>query len=126
MNYDPDHDDAVDRILNHTTIIDYVRRQRDWSIKTFGPATPENDRRNGVIDHIRKECVEAISDGAEFVDIVILALDGLWRAGFNAHEIESMLNAKYDKNATRSWPNWRGLSPNVAIEHDRSKDEPHV
>lgn len=112
-----EHDD---RALNLTTIVDYLRRQREWSIRTFGPATPENDRRKGVIDHIRKECIEAETDGGEFIDIVILALDGLWRAGFNAHEIEAMLNAKHAKNAARTWPDWRGVSPDLAIEHDRS------
>jgi hypothetical protein len=105
-----------------TTFVDYVRRQREWSAKTFGPATPENDRRLGVIDHIRKECVEAEADAEEFIDIVILAIDGLWRAGFNGHQIEAMLNAKYAKNSARVWPDWRTLPATSAIEHDRSFD----
>jgi len=106
-------------------IIEHLQRQRDWSSKTFGPGP----RTAGVLDHIRKECSEVAAkpdDLSEWIDIVILALDGAWRSGATPQEIVAALAAKQAKNEARVWPDWRTMSPDKAIEHDRSKDAPKV
>lgn len=105
----------------------HLKRQIAFSRATFGPG----ERRAGVIDHIRKELVEveeAGGDSAEWVDVVILALDGLTRrlvaSGHdtnNAAELAcTMIVGKQTRNEARDWPDWRKASPDKAIEHDRS------
>jgi len=99
----------------------HLERQRVFSLKTFGPYT----RSAGVIDHIRKELLEIEadpSDLSEWIDVVILALDGALRAGYDPGEIVSALVAKQAKNEARKWPDWRTLPSDKAIEHDRSAD----
>lgn len=99
----------------------HLKRQREWSGRTFGPGP----RTAGVVDHIRKELAEitaAPSDISEWIDVVILALDGAWRAGASPQDIIAALVAKQAKNEARVWPDWRTMSPDKAIEHDRSKD----
>lgn len=100
----------------------HLQRQRDWSGKTFGPGP----RTKGVVDHIRKELAEIEadpSDIAEWIDVVILGLDGAWRAGHSPDQIIEAIAAKQAKNEERVWPDWRTLSPDQAIEHDRSHDD---
>jgi len=99
----------------------HLRRQREWSGQTFGPGS----RAQGVVDHIRKELCEVESDPGdlkEWIDVVILALDGAWRSGAQPQEIIDALVAKQTKNEGRVWPDWRTSDPNKAIEHDRSHD----
>lgn len=99
----------------------HLQRQRDFSERTFGPGR----RTAGVIDHIRKELREieaAPEDGEGWIDVVILALDGLWRAGKSPDEIIAALIAKQTKNEGRVWPDWRTADPDKAIEHDRTHD----
>lgn len=96
----------------------YLQRQRDWSGSTFGPGP----RSQMVVDHIRKELVEieaAPSDLAEWIDVVMLALDGAWRSGATPSEIATALTTKLAVNEERIWPNWRTADPNKAIEHVR-------
>lgn len=100
---------------------DHLARQAAWSETTFGPGT----RMTGVLDHIRKELdeIEADGDGVksdEWFDVVILALDGAWRAGWTPQEIVDAIVAKQTKNEGRVWPDWRTADPTKAIEHDRS------
>jgi hypothetical protein len=100
----------------------HLERQRQWSAETFGPGT----RALGVIDHIRKELAEIEADPtdlAEWVDVVILAFDGAWRAGWEPQQIIDAIKAKQAKNEARTWPDWRTMSPDQAIEHDRSGDD---
>lgn len=105
---------------------DHLHRQRDWSANTFGPG----DRTKGVIDHIRKELVEIEEsegkDIEEWIDVVILALDGAWRAGFSPSQIVGWLVAKQEKNEARTWPDWRTADPDKAIEHVRTNGGDHV
>lgn len=102
-------------------LLSYYERQIDWSRETFGPAL----RTKGVIDHIRKELIEIElkpHDLSEWVDVTILAMDGFWRHGGKASDLFPALLAKQQKNMARTWPDWRGMSEDSAIEHDRSKD----
>lgn len=82
-------------------------------------------RAKGVVDHIRKELVEiedSPGDLEEWIDVVILALDGAWREGHSPSAIIAGLEAKQVKNEVRKWPDWRMLPTDKAIEHDRSGD----
>lgn len=102
-------------------LVSHLERQKEFSEKTFGPG----QRTKGVIDHIRKELLEIEADPkdiTEWVDVIILAFDGAWRAGWNASDIVASIVAKQEKNESRTWPDWRKADPNKAIEHDRTKD----
>lgn len=97
----------------------YARRQWDWSAQTFGPG----ERTGGITQHIEKECTEIRAkphDLSEWVDVMILAMDGFWRHGGKPEDLMPMLQAKQDKNFARNWPDWRKFSQDQAIEHDRS------
>jgi hypothetical protein len=109
-----------------------------FSHATFGPGT----RTEGVIDHIRKELEEVAASGGsahEWVDVVILALDGLTRelafgqsiaAGtyINARKLPTsvaeqacdLILDKQARNEGRNWPDWRTVDAGKAIEHDRT------
>lgn len=103
-------------------LLAHLRRQIDFSSKTFGPGA----RIKGVCDHIRKELVEVEQSGgslAEWIDVVILALDGTWRSGATPEQIVEALVAKQTRNEGRTWPDWRTADPNKAIEHDRSGEQ---
>lgn len=100
-------------------LVAHLHRQRAFSEKTFGPGA----RTTGVLDHIRKELREiesAPADLTEWIDVVLLALDGAWRAGHAPEEIAAALGAKQAKNEGRSWPDWRTAEPGKAIEHVRT------
>ena len=102
-------------------LIAYLRRQCAFSIKTFGPGP----RAAGIVAHITKELGEVLRDPddvSEWIDIVILALDGAARQGFTPEQIAEALEAKQTKNEGRVWPDWRNFDANQPIEHDRSYD----
>jgi hypothetical protein len=96
----------------------YLQHQKEWSTKTFGPG----ERNEGVTDHIIKELQEIkdSDDPYEWIDVIILALDGAWRAGLEPEEIIRAIHAKQRENELRSWPDWRTAEPGKAIEHIRS------
>ena len=104
------------------TLIGRLFRQREWSMRTFGPG----DRAAGVIAHIRKELAEieaAPGDLDEWIDVVILALDGAWRAGHGPEAIAAAWEAKQAKNEAREWPDWRTMPVDGPIEHVRAAEE---
>src|SRR5688572_4050611 len=90
-------------------LIEHLDRQRDFSLRTFGPG----HRSQGVVDHIRKELIEIEAeplDLSEWVDVILLALDGAWRAGHSPLAIAQGIAAKQAKNEQRAWPdNGRAL-----------------
>lgn len=91
-------------------MLSHLRRQREWSERTFGPGT----RSQGVVNHIRKELIEIETepgDLVEWIDVVILALDGAWRTGATPRQIITALIAKQAKNENRQWPDWRTAEP---------------
>ncbi|MDQ8035205.1 MAG: DUF550 domain-containing protein [Bordetella sp.] len=97
----------------------HLARQAAFSARAFGPGR----RTKGVCDHIRKELIEveaAPADLSEWIDVVILALDGAWRTGARPNQIIEAMVAKQSKNERRVWPDWRTADPDKAIEHDRS------
>jgi hypothetical protein len=118
---------AMALLQSRPSIADHLVRQIAFSLKAFGPAL----RTGGVIDHIRKELKEVEDnphDLYEWIDIAMLALDGAWRHAIRdgrtnediAQEVAAALQAKLVKNENRTWPDWRLLSEDKAIEHDRT------
>lgn len=106
-------------VLVQVDLVSHLHRQRDFSLRTFGPG----ERTAGVVDHIRKELVEvqaAPGDVSEWIDIVILAFDGAMRAGHTPDDVALALLEKQARNETRTWPDWRTMPHDKAIEHDRS------
>lgn len=102
--------------------VSIVTRQREFSSKTYGPGA----HTEGIIDHIQKELEEIKADPTdleEWVDVVILGLDGAWRAGYEPEEVIKAIIRKQHINELRKWPDWRTVEPGKAIEHDRSYDE---
>jgi len=94
----------------------HLYRQRAFSEQTFGPAR----RTAGILDHIRKELVEIEAkpdDLTEWIDVVLLALDGAWRHGGTPESICEALAAKQLKNENRTWPDWRTVPDGQAITH---------
>lgn len=99
-------------------LLDHIRRQREWSQRTFGPGP----RTAGVLAHIRKELAEIEEnpgDVSEWADLIILAIDGAWRAGHSPEAIAAAIPAKQTINEGRKWPDWRTADPNGPIEHER-------
>ncbi len=105
----------------------HLIRHMAFSHATFGPG----ERTDSVIDHIRKELIEvhdATGKSSEWVDVVILALDGLTRSlaflnggRSNPERVAEtacrMIIDKQTKNEAREWPNWRTSASGKAIEH---------
>lgn len=100
----------------------YLRHQREWSLLTFGPG----ERTLGVLDHIRKELEEVEAEPSkvsEWADVLILAFDGALRAGHEPQAVIDAVIAKQAINEKRTWPDWRTMGQDIAIEHDRSGDD---
>ena len=107
--------------MSEFDLVAHLKRQREFSERTFGPGS----RTFGVLDHIRKELAEiekSPHDLSEWIDVVLLALDGAWRAGYTAEDIAAALFLKQAKNERRNWPDWRTAPTDRAIEHDRAQD----
>lgn len=103
-------------------LVAHLRRQAEFSEHTFGPGK----RLEGVIDHITKELQEVRDSGgalAEWIDVIILALDGAWRSGASPRQIAQALLDKQERNETRTWPDWRTAPQDRAIEHVRGEGE---
>lgn len=82
--------------------ITFIVIQREWSNRTFGPGL----RTEGICKHIELELEEIRAEplSLEWLDVVILALDGAWRAGYSPHDIAQALLRKQDKNIhERKW-----------------------
>lgn len=93
----------------------HLQRQAEWSAATFGPGL----RTKGLIEHIASELVEIHEDPTdlrEWIDVVILGLDGAWRTGATPAQIIAALVAKQTKNEGRTWPDWHEIGDR-AIMH---------
>jgi hypothetical protein len=109
-------------LVERFDLVAHLHRQREMSLKNFGPGA----RTKGVIDHIKKELNEIEEDPTditEWVDVIILAFDGAWRAGWEPEDIVKAIVAKQTKNEARQWPDWRTADPNKAIEHVRGSHD---
>lgn len=90
--------------------VKWLARKIEWSLKTFGP----DQRSEGVLQHIEKEIKEVRenpNDILEWIDIVLLALDGAMRCGigrtgpngYSAKEISRAMVEKQRINRERKW-----------------------
>lgn len=108
------------KTIQDAALAEYLKRQREWSRKTFGPSK----RTRGIIQHISKELLEIEAkpeDLSEWIDVVILAMDGYWRHGGTPERFMGDLQAKQDKNFARTWPTPK--SEDEAVEHNRGNGE---
>lgn len=97
---------------------DFIAEQKAFSETTFGPGL----RTQGIMDHINREFLEILmgpTDVREWIDVILLALDGAWRSGATPEQICDALRAKLEINKARDWPDWRKADFNKAIEHRR-------
>lgn len=98
----------------------HMERLGAWSEQTFGPG----ERTQAVLAHIRKELVEIEdnpTDTIEWVDVVMMALDGARRAGATPDDIIAVLVSKQVINEQRRWPDWRKAKAGEPIEHIRDE-----
>ena len=96
--------------------------QRQWSDDTLGPGK----RTAGVLAHIKKEVEEVAkkpTDLSEWIDLIILAIDGATRQGYTGTEVIRAYHAKMMENTLREWPPIPegGFPEDMAVEHVRSK-----
>jgi hypothetical protein len=103
-------------------IHEYVTAQMAWSRRVFGPPKFTDPER--LCRHIEKELGEIRkhpTDCEEWIDVVILAFEGAWRAGHSPLTIARTLQDKQEKNLARKWV--IPTDPTTPIEHDRRYDE---
>lgn len=97
-------------------LVDFVYRFRAWAFVTFGPG----ERTTGITAHIEKELNEIRAEPEsldEWVDVIQLALIGAARCGFSPEEICAGIEAKFQKNQQRNWPDWRTIPHTSPVEH---------
>lgn len=95
----------------------FIDEKYEWSKRTFG----EGRRTHGIVDHIKKECDEITMspcDLEEWVDVILLAIDGSCRAGYSGDEIANAILTKQMKNVMREWPK-EPTPEHLPIEHVR-------
>lgn len=117
-NFDSTLRAAKDNINTGFDLVSHLYRQRKFSIDTFGPGK----RTLALIDHIQKELIEIEQNPnipEEWIDVLLLALDGLWRTGFAPEQIAQLIDTKQTKNENRKWPDWKTSTKDKAIEHIR-------
>lgn len=101
--------EAVRRTKRHLEVfnlIEFLRKKNLWSVETFGPSKGVV----GVIKHIESELEEIKAlptDLYEWIDVILLAFDGAFRAGYTAEQVVTALIEKQAKNTRRQWPDWR-------------------
>lgn len=81
----------------------WLQNNAEWSARTFGAGT----RHEGVLKHIEKEIEEVRAEPnslEEWIDIAILAFDGMWRQGYTPEQIIEQMVSKQAKNFARKWP----------------------
>ena len=86
-------------------IADFFDAKVAWSIATFGPG----DRAAGLIAHIDDEIHREIAanpaDIGEWIDVILLAMDGAARcAGADGTEFARALVERHERNTRRRWP----------------------
>ena len=90
MSYSPTH-------LQTQNFQDYLIRHREWSYHTFG--SPEDGRGPaGPHAHIAKELDEiraAPDDLEEWIDVIILSIDGAFRSGAAVRDVAAFLGGPF-------------------------------
>ena len=94
----------------------YVRLHREWTLQALG----EGEKVEGILRHIESELDEIREDPAdleEWIDLMILAIDGAVRQGYSDAQIASALVDKQLKNRARQWPPIGSVPDDQPIEH---------
>lgn len=103
-------------------LVSYIDNQRLWSKRTFG----DGKRKLGICEHIRSELDEILSaetsedELKEWIDVIILALDGAWRSGFDAQIILDELGRKQMVNFRREWGT--SISEDMPVFHKKDTE----
>jgi len=103
-------------------LVTHIKRAMEFSARAFGPIT----RKHGIVAHLRKELTEIEADPSdlgEWIDVIILGIDGAWRTGASAEQIADALFDKQLTNERRTWPDWRMAADGAPIEHTRDPNE---
>lgn len=99
----------------------WLNDHHTWANETFGPGL----RTKGIAEHITKELAEIQQDPLdykEWIDVIILAINGAMRTvGGNPQVVIDGLINKLDVIKKRSWPDWRIVGEDRAIEHIRTE-----
>lgn len=104
-------------------MLDFWERHGEWSEETFGPSSHRGPI--GPLRHLEKEAVEAYLEEdnskqkEEIADCLFLVFDAARRAGMSYSQLTKACMAKLRKNKERTWPDWRNLPADMAIEHHR-------
>jgi hypothetical protein len=108
--------------LDTYDLIEHMHRHIDFSLETFGPG----GRVEGILEHIEEEMEEVREtpeEIEEWIDLVMLALDGAQRQGYSPVQIATALYQKQKKNEERDWPDWREMRQDEAIGHNEEDEE---
>ena len=100
----------------------FIDELYEWSKQAYGPGM----RTEGICKHIEKELAEVRKDPTdpeEWVDIILLALNGIQRLDIGGEKILDWFFMKVDKNVARKWPDWRTMDENVPIEHKKDEED---
>ncbi len=99
-----------------------IRDHCAFTIDTFGPG----ERLAGTLAHLREELAEveaAPHDLEEWVDLILLAINGATRHGHGPDAIMEGIADKVAKNMRRTWPDWRSVSEGAPIKHVRGSHD---
>ena len=98
------------------SIESFFTRQIEWSRRCFG----DGKRTFGVTKHMEKEIAEVREnpeDLLEWIDLIMLAMDGYWRHGGTSESLMADLLQKQGMNFLREYP--APTSENEPVEHVR-------
>jgi len=107
-------------------LVEHIFRAIAFSRFTFGPGV----RTEALCKHIEKELKEIQADPfdvREWIDIIVLGIDGAWRCLQDtelttvqkAQLIAETLQSKQRENEGRKWPDWKTVPEGTPIEHVR-------
>ena len=102
--------------LERHSLRSYLQTQMRWSAKTFGKGM----RTTGTIEHIKHELEEIEKDPAdlmEWIDVMMLAMDGYWRHGGTPKTLARDLFRKAAEVRQREYP--ANVREDEAAEHIR-------
>ncbi len=121
--------ESLEKMSEPFNLEEYIFDHIKWSYETFGPGR----RTVGLSEHIKKELNEVAenpTDVVEWIDIVILGIDGAWRsiAGdettLSDERVQNLariicfeMKVKQNANILRLWP--KNTDQSLPTEHIR-------
>lgn len=107
--------EEVRKNLSLNKLFHSLGKHRDWTFDTAGPGL----RTEGLLTHIAKESDEIRKDPTdrkEWIDIILLGMDGYYRTGGTHWTLIEDLIEKIEKILRRKWAKVSGDQP---MEHTR-------